>query len=156
METLIRSRVKRGLIWVCTVCLCPTKRTLGLYGPRREKTCLRRFANNKGADQPAHPRSLISAFLIRFLESTISKLATSEISIFLLVPVAEQAGLNLNLSETPKTGFVETRPIWVNWSQSSKTYMYFLVTMPKSVLAEGWFRFSVAPFYTFLFHLYQL
>ena len=23
------------------------------------------FANNKGADQPAHPRSLISAFVIR-------------------------------------------------------------------------------------------
>ena len=22
----------RGLIWVCTVCLCPTKRMLGLYG----------------------------------------------------------------------------------------------------------------------------
>ena len=35
-------------------------------GPRREKTCLRGFANNTGADQPAHPRSLISAFVIRF------------------------------------------------------------------------------------------
>ena len=52
------------------------------FGPRREKTCLRRFANNKGADQPAHPRSLISAFAIRFFESTIWKLTTSEISIF--------------------------------------------------------------------------
>ena len=50
------------------------------------------YANNKGADQPAHPRSLVSTFAIRFLESTISKLATSEISIFQLVPVAEQAG----------------------------------------------------------------
>ena len=27
-----------------------------IYGPQREKTCLRGFANNKGADQPAHPR----------------------------------------------------------------------------------------------------
>ena len=26
-------------------------------------------ANNKGADQPAHPRKLISAFDIRFMES---------------------------------------------------------------------------------------
>ena len=34
--------------------------------PRREKTCLRRFANNKIADQPAHPRILISALVIRF------------------------------------------------------------------------------------------
>ena len=84
---------------------------LGPYGPLREKTCLQRFANNKGADQPAHPRSLSSAFVICVLESTISKLATSEISIFLLVPVAEQATLNLTLSETLKTGFLVTRPI---------------------------------------------
>ena len=39
-------------------------------------------ANGTGADQPAHPRSLISAFVIHALESTISKLATSEISFF--------------------------------------------------------------------------
>ena len=32
MEILIRGRVLRHLIWVCTICLCPTKRTLGLYG----------------------------------------------------------------------------------------------------------------------------
>ena len=38
--------------------------------------------NNKDADQPAHSRSLISTFAIRFLESFISKLATGEISIF--------------------------------------------------------------------------
>ena len=53
-----------------------------LSGPHREKTCLRRFANNTGADQPAHPRSLISAFVIRLLESSISKLATSKFSSF--------------------------------------------------------------------------
>ena len=47
-----------------------------LCGPRREKTCLRGFANSTGADQPAHPRRLISAFSIRSLESIISKLAT--------------------------------------------------------------------------------
>ena len=51
-------------------------------GTRREKTCLQGFANNTGADQPAHPRRLISAFVIRFLESIISRLATSEILIF--------------------------------------------------------------------------
>ena len=32
VETLIRPRILWHLIWVCTVCLCPTKRTLGLYG----------------------------------------------------------------------------------------------------------------------------
>ena len=34
---------------------------LTVYGPRRKKTCLRGFANNKGADQPVHLRSLICA-----------------------------------------------------------------------------------------------
>ena len=81
------------------------------FGPRREKTCLKRFANNKGADQPAHPRSLISAFVICFLESTICKLAICEISIFLLFSVAEVTGFGLALSEIPKTGFLATRPI---------------------------------------------
>ena len=39
-------------------------------------------ANNKGADQPAHPGRLITAFVIRILESIMYKLATSEASIF--------------------------------------------------------------------------
>ena len=81
------------------------------YGPRRE-TCLRGFANNTGADQPAHPRSLISAFVIRLMESIICKLATGEISIFQLVSVAEETGLSLVLSGSLKTGIVTTRPIW--------------------------------------------
>ena len=51
-------------------------------GPRCDKTCLWGFANNKIADQPAHPPSLVSAFVIRVLESIISKLATSKFSIF--------------------------------------------------------------------------
>ena len=41
----------------------------------------------------------------------MSKLAANEISIFQLVPVAEKAGLNLTLSETPRKGFVATRPV---------------------------------------------
>ena len=47
------------------------------YGPQREKTCLQRFANNTGVDQPAHPGSLISAFVIRFF---------FEFDLFLYVP----------------------------------------------------------------------
>ena len=70
--------------------------------------------NNTGADQPAHPRSLISAFMICFLESIISKLATCEISIFYLVYVAVETCLSLTLSETPKTGFVTTGPIFLS------------------------------------------
>ena len=52
------------------------------YGPRRKKTSLLGFANNKGANQPAHPRRLISAFVIRFLQSIIARFATSGMSIF--------------------------------------------------------------------------
>ena len=69
------------------------------------------LANNKGADQPTHPGRLISAFVIRFLNSIISNLATNEILIILLVSVTEETGLNLTLSETPKTGYVMMRPI---------------------------------------------
>ena len=39
-------------------------------------------ANNTGADQPAHLRSLISAFVIRVLASIICNPAVGEISIF--------------------------------------------------------------------------
>ena len=52
------------------------------FGPRREKNCLQGVANNKGADQPAHLRRAIRAFVIRLLGSIVAKLATSQISIF--------------------------------------------------------------------------
>ena len=71
-----------------------------------KKTCLQGLANNTGAEQPAHPHSLISAFVIRFLESIICKLVTGDISIFELVFVAEETGFKLALSETPKTGTI--------------------------------------------------
>ena len=53
-----------------------------LFGSRHEKTCHQGFVNNTGTDQTAHSHSLISAFVIRLLESIICKLATGEISIF--------------------------------------------------------------------------
>ena len=56
--------------------------------------------NNKGADQPAHLRRLISTFVVRCLDSIIS-----------LVSMAAQAGLGLTWSKTPKTCFLVTRLI---------------------------------------------
>ena len=50
------------------------------------------YANNKGADQPAHPRSLIGAFVDRFLDSIIPLVSISEISSLYLASVAAQAG----------------------------------------------------------------
>ena len=42
------------------------------------------YSNNKGADQPMHPRSLISTFVVRSLDSMIPVLAISEISRLLI------------------------------------------------------------------------
>ena len=77
------------------------------------KTCLMSYENNKaadqpariGADQPAHPRSLISAFVVRFLDSVMSLVSVTKISSLMLASVAEQAGLSLTWSETPKDTF---------------------------------------------------
>ena len=41
---------------------------------------MRKCANNKGADQPAHLRSLISAFVVCCLDSIISVESIAEIS----------------------------------------------------------------------------
>ena len=71
------------------------------------------YANNKDADKPAHPRSLISAFAVRFLDSKIPLVSISETSILQLASVAEQAGLSLTWSQTPKTGFLVTCLIWL-------------------------------------------
>ena len=46
-----------------------------LSEPRHEKNLFMPYANNKGADQPAHPRSLISAFVVRCLDSIIPVVA---------------------------------------------------------------------------------
>ena len=69
-------------------------------------------ANNKGADQLAHPRSLISSFAIHKLNRIVFKLALSEISLFYLVSVAEKASFGMILSETLKTGFVSLMLIY--------------------------------------------
>ena len=69
------------------------------------------YANNKGADQHAHPHSLISTFDVRCIDSIISLVSICEISSLYLVSEAEQAGLSLTWSETTKTGFLVTRLI---------------------------------------------
>ena len=60
------------------------------------------YANNKGAYQPAHPRSLISAFIIHCLDSIIPLVSIPEISSIYITSVAVQAGLSLPWSQTPE------------------------------------------------------
>ena len=73
------------------------------------------YANNKGADQLAHPRSLISAFVVRCLDGIIRLVSISEISSLYLASVPAQAGLSLPWSQTPKTGFLVTWHIWFSY-----------------------------------------
>ena len=50
------------------------------YEPHHEKTSLCHMRTKKGADQPAHLRSLIRAFVVRCLDNIIHLLAIAEIS----------------------------------------------------------------------------
>ena len=63
------------------------------------------YGNNKGADQPAHPRSLISTFVVLCLDSTTPLIVIFKISRLQLAYVAEQAGLNLTWSKSPDDMF---------------------------------------------------
>ena len=73
-------------------------------------------ANNKGADQPVHPHSLISTFVILPLVACdiVSKLASCEIPILLLVSVAEQAGLKHHLVANSKNSFYRDKAHIIN------------------------------------------
>ena len=66
----------------------------------------------------AHSRSLISPFVVRCLDS-IPLFAIAEISRTQLVSVAEQAGLSLTCSQTPKDGFSH-----VNVAQMRKRHSF--------------------------------
>ena len=69
------------------------------------KPALCHNANNKDVDQPAHLRSLISTFVVCYLDSITSILTKSKMSRLQLVSVAEQTGLSLTWSETQKQVF---------------------------------------------------
>ena len=65
------------------------------------------YANNKDADQPAHPHSLISAFVICCLDSKMPLVSVYEISSLWLASVTE-FGFSQTWSEIPQTGFLVT------------------------------------------------
>ena len=56
---------------------------------QREKPCIRGFASNKSADQPAHSRSPVSTFIVRSLETCYERKFN-----FLAIHIAQKAGLN--------------------------------------------------------------
>ena len=63
------------------------------------------YVNKKGADQPAHPRIMISAFAALCLDCIKPTLAKFKISRLYLVSVAEQAGLSQPWLQTSEGRF---------------------------------------------------
>ena len=121
------SRLEKRDFERCCTCADIKKHCLKLplhtIGPGHTKTCLMPYANNKDADQPAHPRSLISTFVVRCLDSMICIPALPKVSRFYLVSVAEQAGLNLTWSKIPEDTFSRDidHIMCANRSDSGKT-----------------------------------
>ena len=83
-----------------------------LAGPARscEKCVFKSYAINKGADQPAHLRSLISTFVVRCLNSIMALVSISEISRLYLISVAEQTSLTHTWSKISKDTFSHDVP----------------------------------------------
>ena len=67
-----------GKVWYLIVSIPGLCLPFYLYRPQRKKTCLWGFPINNGTDQPVHPRSLISAFIICLFERIVSRHATSK------------------------------------------------------------------------------
>ena len=126
---------RKNLIGVCTVCSgisVPKLRTLQYVwfvwedtkdnGATSWENLFMPYANNKDADQPAHPCSLISIFVVRCLDS-ISLVSIVAISCLYLASVAEQTGLSLTCWKIPKIGFLVTRLF--SWRGSTYSGCFF-------------------------------
>ena len=100
--------------------------------------CLMPYANIKSADQPAHPCSLISAFVVCCLDSIISLDSIANISRLKLASVAAQAGLCLAWSETPEDTFChdEAHMSEVHYASIMK-YQFFLSVSHYNIIRQN-------------------
>ena len=78
---------------------------------RKPDFCL---CENKGADQLRGNREADQRLCFRYTDSTLSLLIKSEISSFYAASGTVHVGLCQTWLETPKTGFLALRLIWVN------------------------------------------
>ena len=128
-----------------------------IIGPRQEKTCLRGFAKNTFADQPAHPRSLISAFVICVSVQRLCYLRFGKYHIqacykrnfIFLASFCSWAGcFESHFVGNPEDRFVATRPnyvialLWASFfnSQSNPTSYEILWSRLKARLIKGKYR----------------
>ena len=101
------------------------------------------YANNKGADHPVNPPSLISAFVVHCLDCIIPLLAKSKISRLELVSVAEQAGLSLTWLKIPKTGFLVRRLNYYHPIFTAVLYEH-LYTNPAIIVSKATTEYSIS------------
>ena len=71
--------------------------------------------SNKVADQSAHPRNLISAFVFRCLDSIVPLLAIAETSRLQLASVVDQTGLSLTWLQTHENTFSRDVASFMNY-----------------------------------------
>ena len=87
------------------------------------------YVNNKGADQPAYLRSLISAFVGRCLDSIVPLFSVLEISSLNLASFAAQAGLSLPGRKPRRQVQDRSKALLLLWfltvTCSSCPYLYF-------------------------------
>ena len=86
-----------------------------IYGPWREKTCLWGLRTTQAQTSLSICAVWSAPLFFPFLESIISKLASSEILTFWLVSVAEQTGFNLALMETRRQVLSQWGPYVYKW-----------------------------------------
>ena len=109
-DVIVELSVPFFLWMMISSCLCVFLDNSASFEPRHEKTCYESLR-------------LIIALVVRCLDSIVSVLAKSKISRLWLVSVADQAGLNLNWSQTSESGFLVT---WLTYKDSSRPFpLYF-------------------------------
>ena len=82
------------------------------------------YANNKGADEPAHPHCLISAFVVRWLDSITPLLTIAEIS-------RDERGGSVVECRTPERevrGSKPTAAVLCPWARHFTPRKYWLIT----------------------------
>ena len=99
--------------------------------------CLMTYANNKGADQTVHMRSLISTFVVRCLDSIMPLVSISKISRLKLVAVAEQTGLSHTWSKMFEDTFSRDAAHMVNHKQ---TFIFSHAAMCNTLRTTIWAR----------------
>ena len=95
------------------------------------------ICEHKGADQPAHPRSLISAFVVQCLDSIIPLVSISEISSLYLASVSVQASLSLTLVANPEDRFSHDKAQFILLFISTKTQSYRTPSITNLMIDEN-------------------